>query len=76
IGGRLYDFYSSTIYGGPDPTYLSGYPYNFPVRLSSRRGIVVPHPVLVQAGFGLEPLAGEAQVDGAPGRRPPPPNGR
>ena len=28
-----------------------------------RRRIVVPHPVLVQARFELEPLAGEAQVD-------------
>ncbi|MEP6868676.1 MAG: hypothetical protein ABJA20_09175 [Novosphingobium sp.] len=37
IGGRLYDFYSSTIFGGPDPTYLGGYPYNFPVRASTRR---------------------------------------
>ena len=28
-----------------------------------RRRIVVPHPVLVQARFRLEPLPGEAQVD-------------
>jgi hypothetical protein len=29
--------------------------------------MAIPHPVLVQAGFGLEPLAGEAQVDGGAG---------
>ncbi|MEP7221299.1 MAG: hypothetical protein ABI673_01385 [Novosphingobium sp.] len=37
IGGRLYDFYSSTIFGGPDPTFLGGYPYNYPVRSTTRR---------------------------------------
>lgn len=34
-----------------------------------RRRIVVAHPVLVKAAFGLEPLAGEAQVDRGATRR-------
>ncbi len=32
-----------------------------------RRRVVVAHPGLVQAGFGLEPLAGEAEGDGSGG---------
>lgn len=37
------------------------------LQIPARRGIVVAHPVLVQAGFGLEPLAGKAQGDGGAG---------
>jgi hypothetical protein len=29
--------------------------------------VIIPHPVLVEAGFGLEPLAGEAGGDGGSG---------
>ncbi len=36
-------------------------PQRVGLHVPPRRGVVVPHPVLVQAGFGLEPLAGEAQ---------------
>ena len=34
------------------------------LQIPSRCRIVIPHPVLVQAGFGLEPLAGEPRVGG------------
>ncbi len=37
-------------------------PQRVRLHVPSRRRVVVPHPVLVQAGFALEPLAGEAQV--------------
>ena len=37
------------------------------LQIPPRCGIIVAHPVLVQAGFGLEPLAGEAGGDGRSG---------
>jgi hypothetical protein len=50
-------------------------PQRVGLQVSPCRGIVVSHPVLVQACFGLEPLAGEAQVDGAAGGDPHPAEG-
>jgi hypothetical protein len=32
-------------------------------QIPPRRRVIIPHPVLVQAGLGLKPLAGEAGID-------------
>ncbi len=37
VGGRFYDCYMSTIYGGPDPSYTPGYPFTFTVRQTTKR---------------------------------------
>ena len=37
------------------------------LQIPPRCWIIIPHPVLVEAGFGLEPLAGEAGGDGGSG---------
>ena len=39
-------------------------PQRIGFQIPPRRRIIIPHPVLVQAGFGLEPLAGEAEGRG------------
>ncbi len=37
IGGRFYDFYSSSVSGGPDPSLATGYPFNYATRQATKR---------------------------------------
>ncbi len=37
IGGRFYDFYSSGISGGPDPSIATGFPFNYTTRQATKR---------------------------------------